>query len=261
MNELEKDIALLERYIENDLDINDREMVEERLASEDDFKKLLDQVQLLISGIQYAGRNRMMQHLKQLEQKLPEVRLEKATAGDEENDDKVVPISTTKHWWMAAAAVVIVVVSSIFLFDQKPTPKELYQAYFETYDNVMSATTRGEPTAETSFEEAMQVYDQGNYALAIEMFNGLPGVEKDSGLYLYLGNSYLVVEEPKKAIEAFEKALENPGNFKNQLQWYLGMGYLQAGNVEKAIEVFTIVKNSDYSKSQQASEILEKINK
>ena len=260
MNELEKDIALLERYIENDLDIEDRGIVEQRLASDDNFKKLLDQVRVLISGIQYAARNKMMQQLQELEQKLPEVDWE-AAGDDDQGPDKVVPIRGNRYWWMAAASVIVVVVSSIFIFNQAPTTNEIYQAYFETYDNVMSATTRGESGSTTSFEEAMLVYDQGNYSLAIEMFNELPGVEKDSGVYLYLGNSYLVEKQPEKAIETFEKALENPGNFENQLQWYLAMGYLQAGNVEKAIEIFTIIKNSDYSKNKEAAEILVKLNK
>lgn len=260
MNELEKDIALLERYIENDLDVEDREMVEQRLASEDNFKKLLEQVRVLISGIRYAGRNKMLQQLKDLEQKLPEIDLEESVNDDQE-PDKVVAIGSRKYWWMAAASVIVVVVSSIFIFNQGPTPEEVYQAYFETYDNVMSATTRGEVDATTSFEQAMQVYDQGNYALAIKMFNELPGVEKDSGVYLYLGNSYLVEKQPEKAIETFKKALKNPGNFENQLQWYLAMGYLQAGNVEKAVETFTVVKNSDYSKNKEAGEILKKIRK
>ncbi|MCG8321083.1 MAG: tetratricopeptide repeat protein [Cytophagales bacterium] len=260
MNELEKDIALLERYIENDLGIEEREIVEQRLASEDDFKKLLDQVRILIGGIQYAARNKMMQQLKDLEQKLPEVNWQEHVDDDQE-EEKAVPMRNRRYWLMAAASVVILAVSSIFLFNHRSAPGDIYQAYFETYDNVMSATTRGKSTVQTSFEQAMQVYDQGNYSLAIKMFNELPGVEKDSGVYLYLGNSYLVEEQPDKAIEAFEKALENPGNFENQLQWYRGLGYLQAGNIEKSIEVFTIVKNSDYSKSKQAKEILKKISK
>ena len=202
----------------------------------------------------------MMQQLKDLEQNLPEVNWGEEAVEDQE-PGKVVPIGNRRYWWMAAAGVIIVVVSSIFIFNQGPTPEEVYFAYFETYDNVMSATTRGESTAVTSFEEAMKVYDQGNYSLAIKMFNELPGVEKDSGVYLYLGNSYLVEEQPEKAIEAFEKALENPGNFENQLQWYLALGYLRAGHTEKAIEVFTIIKNSDYSKNKEAMEILKKLNK
>ncbi len=257
MNELEKDIALLERYIENDLNEEDKEMVEQRLANEDNFKKLLDQLGILINGIQYAARNKVMQQLRDIEERLPEVQWEESV----EEEAKTVPIGNRNYWWLAAASVVVLIISSIFIFNQRPAPEEIYNAYFQTYDNVMNATTRGEQDAKTNFELAMQAYDQGDYSLAIKLFNELPSVEKDSGVYLYLGNSYLVEKKAEKAIESFQKALENPGNFQNQLQWYLAMGYLQAGDIDKAIEAFTIVKNGNYSKNKDADKILKELTK
>lgn len=258
MNELEKDIALLESYLEGKLGESEKQAVEDRIANEEDFKKLSSQLEVLIAGINYAGSNNLLGKLKDIESGLPPVEVEVESGEDEEA--KVVPMKRRNTWWYAAASVVVVILCSIFLFKQKATPGELFTDYMKHYGNIDSPTTRGEVTDLKMYQKAYAAYDQHNYELAIDLFNQTPEPEMDSTKYLYLGISYLMNDQGKEAINSLGIAKESAGNLENKIHWYLGLAYLNTGELEQAKKYLTLVKqNGSSGDRKMASELLEQL--
>lgn len=255
MNELEKDIALLESYLEGNLGNQEKHRVEARIAEEEEFAKLSNQLKVLVEGIGYAGRNKILQQLQEIETGLPEIDLNEA-----DTPAKVVSLKQRNHWWAAAASIAVLVVSGLFIFNQRLTPAEVFENYIEAYPNIDRPTTRGEIIEMDIEYRAYAAYDQYNYVLAIEFFNQMPETDMDSINYLYLGISYLMNNQSAEAINSLDLAQKNAGNLRNQVNWYLGMAYLKSGDLEKAKEVFTILKNSDYAKSGKAGKILKSLN-
>ncbi len=258
MNELEKDIALLESYLEGKLGDNEKQAVEDRIANEEEFRKLSTQLEILIAGINYAGSNNLLGKLKDIESGLPPVKVE--SEAESEAVPKVVPMKRRNNWWYAAASVIIVVVGSIFLFDQKATPNELFSDYMKHYGNIDSPTTRGEATELKMYQKAYAAYDQHNYGLAIDLFKQTPEPEMDSTKYLYLGISYLMNDQGNEAISSLAIAKKSAGNLENKIHWYMGLAYLKTGDVEQAKKYLILVKENGSSGDQNAaSELLEKL--
>ncbi len=265
MDELEKEIALLERFIENDLSLEEKEAVEKRLLEEEDLKILLGQVKTLINGIKLSGRNVLKDKLEAIEEQLPAVEIEASTSiGNEEKmkDAKIVFYKQTKFWMSIAATIILVVaVKFLFIDQQSMSPNELYAQHFDAYMNLENAITRGESSTEqlSIEEEAMKAYDQENYKMAISMFSKITANEMDSGNFLYLGNSFLSIGETDKAIESLKKGLLIPGNYENQLNWYLGLAYLQSNDVENAKLIFEKISSSNYSRKNDAAAIVKEL--
>lgn len=88
--------------------------------------------------------------------------------------------------------------------------------------------------------QAMKLYDEGEYTLAIEAFQRFEPQAKDEALYnFYLGFCYLKSDFANLAISHFDESSQLFKKFEMvQLsRWYLALAYLKVGDQENAVEV------------------------
>lgn len=245
MMEEEKDIELLDGYLENTLGADDRSAVEARLQNDSGFRQLLEDLKILKESIRQSSRVQLKEELVEIENKL--------SANPEGKTASLRP------WIIGVAASLVLVVVTFLLWPKPTDTQELFAQYFEPYPNVIMPTVRGDLEPDTTLmAKAYRAYDSGDYEKAISLFEQVAA--KDEGVYLYLGNSYLATNNPEKAIVCFEKVWNDYDVFDEQAEWYLSMAYLKTGDLKKANDLLNAIASKEGSFEIKAEKILPQLN-
>lgn len=244
----ENDIALVEKYFDDELNAAEMQHFTERMQSDESFKILVEQEKALITAIRFQGMTDDLQYLRKLESTL--------------DASKVVPLHapSTKKWYFAAAAAIalIVVLAKVFIAPA-PSSEELFQAYYKPYPNLFEPTVRGDVKA-TKRTEAFQAYEQGDYKKASLMFRELLKEKEESGILLLLGNCNLILGNVEEAKQNFTTLNSDFDELDIQAKWFLGLCYLKSGDVERAKTMLTELGQTEISYANKAKELLEKLN-
>lgn len=241
----EEDMALMEKYLNGDLSGEELRGFEEQLKADKTLQQRLKTLSDLKEGIVQAGRKDLLNEIKQWEE-------------NEMPIARVIPI-WKQSWSVGIAAVLVIGITAILLWPLSENNNELFENYFAPYPNVIMPTVRGGEVNDTStIQKAYRAYDEGNYTEAAQFFESLP--VKDAGALFYLGNSYLVIHEPEKAIQVLEKLVNEHHQLNEEAKWYLGLAYLHNHQEDKAIPILNEISNQPAYKVQ-VSEILNSIDK
>jgi tetratricopeptide (TPR) repeat protein len=206
------------RYLDNELEPDERLYVEAQLLSDAALRAEFDRLQLAKQAIvQYARRQQVAGIHRQM---MKEARQPK----------------TTKVRWMrtglrvAAILLVALLVAGIVQYTQLDAGK-LYSSQYETYS---LGATRDSDAVISSLEDH---YRHGR----MKEDRSLTHLPSD---HFVAGQAYLAVNDPQKAIAAFEAQLAVNGtllNFKpyqDDTEYYLALAYLKTGEVSKALPLF-----------------------
>jgi len=223
-------LELIEKYITGNIGQEESEAVEKRLNEDSGLMKLKEEMSQLIAGIQRAGRNDVLDKLKNLEATLPPVDVE----------TKVVPIFRRPFVLGIAASISIIIVSAYFIFFQASTShSELFEQHFEAYPNIIAPTVRGTETAESLKAQAYYTYDLGQYEEALGLLTKIPSTEDEGATLLYRGMCHLMIGQNDEAITVFTEYKASEFElFLPQVNWYLGLTHLRKGEVESAKSVW-----------------------
>jgi tetratricopeptide (TPR) repeat protein len=247
MNHSEKDIALVEKYF--DAELNDSEMnhFTTLLESDQNFKTLVEQEKTIIGAIRHQGLTENLQYLKALE----------ANLSDNSSVRLQAPI---KRWYYVAAAVTIgvLIVGKVLLNTFNESPDQLFEAYFTPYPNMFEPTVRGN-SAVNKRTQAFQSYDQGDYKNAAVLFTELLATNKEPGMLLLLGNANLILGNVEKAKENFTILNKDFDELDIQSKWYLSLCYLKSGDVERARAMLKELGKTEISYANKAKELLDKV--
>lgn len=247
----EKDIDLIERYLEGNLQGTEAQEFESRVQSDLEFKNVLQEMETMVSGIKYTGRKNIMGHLQQLEETLPPLR--------QEREAKVVAMKRFRVW-AAAASILLVAVTAIWLLTPRQLDQgQLFTAYYQHYPNVESPTTRSVEEA-TVRELAYQAYDREEFQEAINQFEAIPDADSKSIDNFYLALSQLSTGNAVEAEGLLKDYILNGDEvMKGKAQWYLAMALLNQGELEETRELLqTIVGQQSYN-FKKASSLLEEL--
>lgn len=237
---------IVERYLEGSLSGVELAEFEEQLRSDSLLRERVEELKLIEEGIKQASRKQALVDLQNVEATLPAI------------ETPLVPL-WRNGWLQAAAVITMLAVCSYLLLPGEVATQQLFAEYFQPYPNIIMPTVRGAVENDSTVKAlAFKAYDQQNYEEAIRLFESLE--QQDEGALLYLGNSYLALGEPKKAIPYFEKVLADFDVFDEQAEWYLAVSYLKLEEREKAKVVLQKVVASGSAYTQKAQWILEKLN-
>lgn len=227
----EEDIVLIERYLNGELSNEELLAFEQQLKVDKTLQQHLKILTDLKEGIVQAGRNDLASEIRQWEK-------------NETPITRTIPI-WKQSWTISIAAILLIGVTAILLWPQSENTSNLFDQYFEPYPNVVMPTVRGvEINDTTTIQKAYRAYDQEDYAGAVQFFETLE--TKDEGTLLYLGNSYLMLNETKKAISVLEKLVNKQSQFEEEAKWYLGLSYLKNGDNAMVKNTFDGIKSEHY---------------
>jgi len=273
MDKIYTDIEQLDQYLKGQLNDIEREELQARLAEDEDFRGLLDDMELMAEGIRHsASRTSLEEKLAKLD----------ATADDEDDESeqefpKEVDIGSTGEikeikmvpWYQrplvhAIAASISLLIVAFFVFDPfgRPTPQELFAEYFEPYPNLAGPVRGGSSQDQDKRTLAYAAYDRGDFSQAATLFQEiLPESENALMDHFYFGNVLLELGEGEEAIEEFTIVSNEAKGLAMDAKWYLGLSYLYVGDVAKAKVVLDEVSLAGGDQSAQARRIIMKLDK
>jgi tetratricopeptide (TPR) repeat protein len=247
----EYQMELVEKYIEKTA--TDEEVKEfEKLMREDEaLKEFYLRMKSHIISIQNVARKEMLNELKSIEEKLPELKLEKPTR-------RVRWIG----WTIAAAACVAGMIWTIgFLIPDRATKYDrIYLSYYEPYRNLVTAYNRSGDSAVTIKEQALNNYTQGDYNKAIEKLQHIKYSDQDAVIHFYLANAYMATGKMKEAQDNFLKVLSGDTLFIDQTKWFLALSYMKSNKLNETREFLSELTNHENAYKTKAKEMLNIIN-
>lgn len=255
MEKEELEIEYVKRYLDRRLSEEENIQFKERLAVDEDFRNLYEELKIVLLGIKSYSRKKSLDKLRNVESALKEKGKKRIYMG----------ISRNLRYWAAAAVFILLALTAVWIIQLgTPDSEALYTQYYQPYPNVFEPTLRGESDTLSLYEQAFAAYDQNNYTDAVQHFEELlqkdeldGGIEKDILLF-YIGNSYLALDKPTEAVENLTTVSKN-SLLGEQAQWYLALAYLKSEQLEEAEKMLEELTNTSGVYREKAETLLKEI--
>lgn len=242
---MQENLDRVDRYLEGNLSEQERAAFEEKLLHDQILQEQVAEMKLIRAGIKHVSRKAALQKFKALEQTLPPVSQSR--------------LNLWYSTWLQAAAILLIGLLAYIFWPISVDEQELFATHFEAYPNIIMPTVRGKVTNDSTIKAlAFRAYDQKQYEDAAVLFNRIEN--KDVNILFYLGNCYLALEQPNKALPLLENVLNNYDVFDEQAEWYLAICFLKLEERERATQALrrVVTRNSAYK--DKAQTILDKLN-
>ena len=168
-----------------------------------------------------------------------------------------------------AASLTLLAVLAIMLLriDNSLTNQELYASYYVPFENY-SQHRNGVQNQDSSWKNALQAYDAGEYRQALDFFEAMElNAEQQQNIAIrpamfrmYKGNLLMQLNDHQKAIAEFKGILEADAGMIIQAKWFLSLCYLHEGNLDESIallEEIVMVEASSFA--IKSRELLDKM--
>ncbi|MCC5930411.1 MAG: hypothetical protein JJU28_14280 [Cyclobacteriaceae bacterium] len=233
----------LEDYLMGRLDTEEHRQMEEMLQEDQRLAREAEQLQVLFQGISMSGRRELKSRLQSIEKTC------------EKKD--VVKIISWRTYGIAATIVLLLAGGLLFLFyNNEPDLNVWYQPY-PVLDQAIMRSGANEPDA---LQDALQMYETGNYLMAAESLQKLQvDEEKKEIVQFYLASAWQAGHEAEKALPLYKEITENGKIFRHQAQWYLSLCYIQLGKTGEAENELKKLSSGTSSYASKAAELLESL--
>lgn len=248
----ENDIALIESYLQGELDAERKNDVEQRLAHEPDFKLLFEDTRVMIGGLGALRHKSLLERIDKLETGLENPLVPKKEA-------KVV------YWTIQRIAAVfiglaVVAITSWYVMkgDGSVNGMGLYEDYHKPYPNVVVPTTRGEEDL-TLLTRTFRAYDQERYDSAAVLFEELLLEDRREFVRLYGGLTYMEADQPDRASFLLTTIISEKGEYEIQATWYLALNYIKTEEYDNAKSLLMDLISTSTTYQERAQELLKKM--
>ncbi len=248
----ENDIALIESYLQGELDADKRTEVEKRLAEDSDFSLLLEDTRLMVEGLSKLKHKHLLKRMDKLEADL-------GNPLEARKEARVVYWTVQR---VAAAFIGLAVVATVSWFalsgGGESDKSGLYQEYFTAYENVIVPKVRTEEDP-TLLVRTFSAYDEGNYAKATELFDELLATDERVFVRFYGAIAYMEAGETGTTIDLLQGVINEHGDFETQATWYLALNYIKREEYDNAKSLLEELAGSSTSYQTKAQELLKKM--
>ncbi|MEW7277743.1 hypothetical protein ABW636_04025 [Aquimarina sp. 2201CG1-2-11] len=160
------------------------------------------------------------------------------------------------YYKMAAVIVVLFGIGTLlYTSNSAQHALDLYGAYYAPFP--VEDMTRGETSIEV--QDIIKQYGKGIYDSVVVALEKYPNIREQQPLSLYLGNSYLNIDQEEKAIQQFENVEDT--KYLEVAQWYLSLTYLKLNKTAKVEELLLEIIGYDGTYKSRATELLELLEK
>ena len=141
---------------------------------------------------------------------------------------------------ITSIAAIIAIVFSLNIYQDNRRMDKLFETYYTPleYDNQLMS--RGEEIISTELASAMESYQKGDYATALQKFEAIHGVDENYLIYKVI--CLLETEQEEEAIALLEKLVANGEGteYHQQACWYLALAYLCNHEDDKAFLILNL---------------------
>lgn len=170
--------------------------------------------------------------------------------------------------WLVLVLLLLMVLAGLYFMKRQsdqPTVStaEIFAAHYEPFPNTINGKVRGDvgrvSDRELDFQQAMLLYDQGDYQEALVYMEGL---SIDAVNLIYQGIALLETEQTAAAIQTFDEAIGlRDEEVQDAACWYFALAHIKAGNkVQAQIALQRILQMDKHYKKKEAADILEQLN-
>lgn len=233
-------------YFNGKLNEEEIRQFQEKYDRDPKFKKEADQIELEIIGIRAHGRETLKKTFNKWEE---EASSHEAT-------------KSFPFFKLGLAASVLIAIVFVGKWALRPTPEDIYIAYYEPYENFEYTTTRDETDPlKTDKEKAYTSYDTHKYEMAAAHFlTHLKETPQDYASTFFLAICQMELgdlEEAKLNLTELEK--QNIPYYTDAALWYLSLIEIKEGKIEMAkTRLGKLKSKKDYN--TKVSEILNSLN-
>ena len=259
MNRKYLHIDLIEKYLDNKLDQDEKLLFDAELEENEDFVRELNDMEFLIEGIRRSAET------ASVEQKLERYDHSPKISEEGEKSRSVFPDfeHVKRYSWAIAASFTLVFVTTFTLFtlDKTPSHHKLYAEYYTPFEN-FGSTRSATNTEQDLWKEALSYYDEGNYIEALAKFNEMTqrdykGLTEQSfypHFKIYRGNTLMKLNKHGEAITVFTNLIDNDAGMVIHARWYRAMCYLYTNdldNLKKELKSISEIQKSSYASKAQ----------
>lgn len=251
----EKDLLLIEEYLDGNLEAKALEKFEARLKTEPLLAKQLDISKEVNQQLRAIHKNLKKEEWKSILKKEDKTQTPDKT-------QKVVGIR--RILYVAASAAVIALLFTVAMnYFSSPTlsSPELAMQYWEKSDSFFSTyLERGDagPLVSKHLSDAFNAYDKGNYRGAIASINKLQVISQD--VQLLRAACFFKTDENNLAINLLLPLINDPKSIvRDEAEWYLALVYLKTDQTEKAKNILNNIISKKSWNHKKAKEILKEI--
>ena len=240
----QKDIALIEAFLQGTLSQEDRMAVEERIKVERDFAEHVRLVKDMAPAINTDVRG--------FRQDLNDI-MQEASVNEKPK---------TRHLslrpWKMAASVAVLVGLMWFIFPRSGAD-QLYATHFEVPSENLSVRDQSDLNA--NLQAGLTYYNDGNFEAAEQSFdNFILEFPNRSDVIFFRAICQMMQNKHGQARLAFDKVISDSANFRNAARWYKGLSYLHDGSHAAAKETLHhLIAQSSNRYAERAREIINKL--
>lgn len=256
-------IEWIDRYVLGDLDAQELQQFQAQMHQDESLRQEVEDTQIAQSLIQHYGlRNevkavREAMKREEAEENISTIAPPVAAVSPEPEpvfrqeeqvraDEKTVPM----YGWAGriAAGFALFVVGFFAIQYATLSPEQLYEERITSEAPYLGLSNRSMEDREDTIADQVRIqYQFGNYEEVVRLYDELKS--PTFAETFCLGYAYLKGEETGKAIDAFQKVIQDPHAFmiKDKAEYYLALAYLQDGQIEPATTILErIHANNDH---------------
>ncbi len=248
-----KDIELIERYLDFDLTETELATFNQRLKNEAGFRQKLNQ---------YEYAHKVVEEL--YDAGSPNKNKEKFLNDKKPNkESKIVRLNYQKYLIGIAASVALLVAALFLLKQPSQTSQQLAQQYWQDTKTSTIITLKGANDQEAFYallKKGDTEFLSGNYVESLLTLSKIPETyPKYNTVRLLEGQNYIELKEFEKAIEKFQRVIDNNGDEEKAL-WYQALAYIQNNNLSAAKSNLENIIKEAFPQQTKAKKLLDAIN-
>jgi predicted Zn-dependent protease len=176
----------------------------------------------------------------------------------EEQTNSSAPVSSSSYWKIAASIAILLGAGMLFwyTYTNQHNTQDLYGAYYEPFpvEDAMRGSTNNE------VQSIIKNYAKGAYDSVAIVLEKHPNLGSQQQLQLYLGNSYLNIDQEEKAVSLF-KDIKSSGKYYEVAKWYLSLTYLKLNTPKKSIPLLKEIITYNGAYKDKATRLLKALEK
>ena len=260
---------LIDDYLNDALNLNDRKQFEERLNQDSDLQRLValnKQMRLqysdndwdFIKDTDNALVTQLEAYFKSYKGQKDKDLLQKINAKYKKEDKPVMPL---KRYAIVGIAASLLIVFGYVFFNKEQSNSELYSEYSD-WSNLPSLVTK-EAVQNKVLADAETAFINEDYKTAISNFENYLEQQEDvnANVLIYYGLSQLELNKHEQSIKIFDQLLRSNSIDKSKGYWYKALVYLKIDDRENAKkELRSILKDANNFNYNKAQDLLANLN-
>lgn len=258
----EQDEKLIHKYLREELNSQEIEILNHKIDSDNEFKKRFDLELNLYDALDENSWS-FIRNTNSIEIK----NLQSLFRGEESRilTNKIIEAqaayyrkSNTKRKWIAYSiiAAVFIAINTIILWPNKLTNQDLYSEYLRTED-LIELVDRGR--SDSIFSSSQKAFNRDDFSKVIELLS--PEIENSTNgnIYIYLAIAHMERSDYLAADKILDLLINSELLDSQKGYWYRSLLYIKSDRINDAKKVLKIIIDQNYYNRDNALELLDRI--